>query len=281
MSGRQRWIVSLLAFFLLRSAFCFEGRIHAALTRGGDTQTLLYTVASNQLRIERTETNRPYARNIVRLDTGAITLLFPHNRSFVRLKNAESGGAPSFPGAPTMPPPPGGLPLGTVSQTSPGSAATAAGAPPLMPSRSAGPPGVGPHAGGFRGGPGIPALPMEPVELKSTGETTNLLGYNCARYELKRRAETMEIWATDRLLPFEPWLPNPSRRFGPRLIEEQWPELLRSKNLFPLLAILTFENGPERLRFEVKAVTPEKIEDRDASLFQPPPDYREIGPLPF
>ena len=122
---------------------------------------------------------------------------------------------------------------------------------------------------------------MEKPELKATGEKTNLLGYVCTRYELKQRGEVMEIWATDRLLPFQPWLANQPPRFGPRMIEEQWGELLKQQKLFPLLAILRFENGPERLRFEVKAITPERIEDHDGKLFQPPPDYHEIEPLPF
>jgi hypothetical protein len=51
--------------------------------------------------------------------------------------------------------------------------------------------------------------------------------------------------------------------------------------LFPLLAILKFENGPERYRFEVKAITPGKITGPDGTLFQPPPNYFEIQPLPF
>jgi len=76
-------------------------------------------------------------------------------------------------------------------------------------------------------------------------------------------------------------LQNQPHRFGPRLIEEQWPELLKARKLFPLLAILRFESGPERFRFEVNTVTPEKIEDRDGKLFQPPPGYQEIQPLPF
>jgi len=35
------------------------------------------------------------------------------------------------------------------------------------------------------------------------------------------------------------------------------------------------------MRFEVKSIKSEKIEDEDGSLFQPPSDYREIQPLPF
>ena len=135
--------------------------------------------------------------------------------------------------------------------------------------------------------PAMPMMPMMPMgmmekpELKSTGEKTNLLGYTCMRYELKQRGEVMEIWATDKLLPFQPWLANQPPRFGPRMIEEQWGELLKAKKLFPLLAILKFEQGPERLRFEVKAITSERIEDKDGTLFHPPPDYHEIEPLPF
>ena len=133
---------------------------------------------------------------------------------------------------------------------------------------------------------GMPALPMMPMpddalELKATGEKTNLLGYACARYEIKQRGEIMEIWATDKLLPFQPYLQNQSPRLGPRLIEEQWGDLLRARKLFPLLATLKFENGPERLRFEVKTVSPKKIADEDSALFQPPANYQELKPLPF
>jgi len=125
-------------------------------------------------------------------------------------------------------------------------------------------------------------MPMEPpLELKATGQTTNLLGYACARYELKQRGETLEIWATDKLLPFQAWQPNQRPRFGPRMIEEQWGDLVRAQKLFPLLAVLKPEHGPERLRFEVKSVKEEKITDPDGKLFRPPADYHEIQPLPF
>jgi hypothetical protein len=301
-------ITTAAAMFLTRStSSAFEGRISATLTRGGETQSFLYIIATNWLRIERTETNWPYAKDVVDRGSGAITLWFPHNRSFVRLKSVNETATSPFSGAPAMP-----LPSGIGPQTPSGAAVPDAppmpasigptnlpGMPvpppmsprPAMPDRPplpAGlPPGVGPQAGEFRGAPGMPAMPMMPPmstesgELTATGQTTNLLGYTCSRYELKQRGEVMEIWATDRLLPFQAWLPNQPHRFGPRMIEEQWPELLKSKKLFPLLAILRFENGAERLRFEVKALTPEKIDDRDGKLFQAPADYQEIQPLPY
>ena len=125
------------------------------------------------------------------------------------------------------------------------------------------------------------AMPEEKSELTATGEKTNILGYACARYELKQRGQSMEIWATGELFAFEPYRENQRHRFGPRMIEDEWGDSLKAKNLFPLAATLKFDNGPERYRFEVKSVTPETINDDDGKLFQPPSDYRETQPLPF
>jgi hypothetical protein len=156
-----------------------------------------------------------------------------------------------------------------------------------MPNMPVNPPGVGPQMSASPGAPGMPAMPMMPppmmekMELKATGEKTNLLGFACEKFELKQRGETMEIWATDQLLPFQNYVRNQPHRFGPRMIEEQWAGLVKSKKLFPLLATLKFDNGTERFRFEVRSVTPQKLTDDDARLFQPPPDYHEIQPLPF
>ena len=140
----------------------------------------------------------------------------------------------------------------------------------------------------------------EKIELKPTGKKEKILGFACEQFEIKQRGETMEIWATDKLLPFQPYVRNQPPRFGPRMIEEQWAELLTAKKLFPLRASLRFDvpapppprptekrdegvaaTSPERFRFEVKSITPEKIDDKDGKLFQPPPDYAEIQPLPF
>lgn len=285
------------ALGLMTSARAFEGRLTAALTRGGETQTFTYTVGTNTLRIERNEKDRPYAGNLIALDTGDVTLLFPHNRSFVRLKspggNAVSGG-----GLP-MSLPAGGLPPGIGPQS--GHAVPGAFIPPtsIGPTNLPGMPNLPkprmpqvPNAPGLPAGmgTGIPggmsALPMMPMpdealEIKTTGEKTNLLGYACARYEIKQRGEIMEIWATDKLLAFQPYLQSRLPRFGPRTIEEQWGDLMKARKLFPLLATLKFENGPERLRFEVKTVTPKKIADEDGTLFQPPANYQELNPLPF
>jgi len=225
--------------------------VSALIKQGNETNSLLYTVSTNSMRLDLAAANPNESRasfpkpvDIVDRQTGALTLLFPHNRSFVRLKpaaeNPSRSGMPPMPlPAPGMSPPPAMPPMQTMMQ------------------------------------------PAQKQELKATGETTNLLGLACARFEIKERGQTLEIWATDKLFPYQPYVSRQTPRVGPRGIEEQWPELLNARNLFPLLAILKFEKGPERFRFEVKAITPGKPAEADAKLFQPPPSYREIEPLPF
>jgi hypothetical protein len=129
--------------------------------------------------------------------------------------------------------------------------------------------------------PTMPMMPAEKMELKATGEKTNLLGYACEKFEIKQRSETMEIWATDGLLPFQNYVRNQPPRFGPRTIEEQWAGLVTAKKLFPLRASLHFENGAEQYRFEVQSITPQKLTEEDLKLFLPPDGYFEIQPLPF
>ena len=157
--------------------------------------------------------------------------------------------------------------------------------PPGAPAVPNLPPGVGPQS--TPGTPTPPAMPMMPqpmteqMQLQDTGQKTNILGLACEQYEIKQRGETMEIWATEQLFPFQPYVQNELHRFRPRIIEEQWPGLLAARKLFPLLATLRFDNGMERFRFEVRSVTPQKLTDDDATIFQLPPDYHEIQPLPF
>ena len=122
---------------------------------------------------------------------------------------------------------------------------------------------------------------MQADEFKATGDTTNLLGFACVRYELKQRGETLEVWATAQILPFQPYLRSQPSRFGARSMEEQWPGWLKDRKLFPLRVTLHYDNGVERYRFEVKSITAEKLSDLDGSLFQPPAGYREILQLPF
>ena len=87
---KLRWLVCG-CFCILNFVFCistpaFEGRIHAVMTRGSQTDALLYTVGTNFLRVEMTATNWPNPVDILNRNSGELTMLFPNNRSFVRLK---------------------------------------------------------------------------------------------------------------------------------------------------------------------------------------------------
>lgn len=237
------------------STFGFEGRIRAVVTRAGDVTPVLYTAGTNFLRIEVTDSDRPNPVDIFDRASGDLLLLFPHNRSFVRLKPAAENSLPT-PGVPPL--------------------------PPLPPTPSSVRPLPQPPA--FSGAAPLPPLPSrmaEPLELKATGDKTNLLGYVCEKFQVRQRGETMEIWATTALLPFQPYTRNQPHRSGARELDEQCAVLLAEKKLFPLLAILKFDEGAERYRFEVKTLAPEKVDTAGETLFQPPTHYQEIAPLPF
>jgi len=286
---RERAAIALLLSTLihpLSTGFAFEGGINAVTTRGGQPETLRYTVGTNFLRVEVTATDRPNPVDILDRHSGELTLLFPQNRSFVRLKQDAGAYAPAR------------VPVdaafaGVGREARPTASGTDALPRPPMPGLLNMPPGVGPQtAPGAPAWPGMsggmPARPMprmpmsgESIELKATGEKTNLLSFACEHYEIKQRGETMDIWATTQLFPFQPYVQNQPHRFGPRIIEEQWGDLVKAKKLFPLLATLKFDNGTERFRFEVTAVKPEKLTEKEAKTFLPPEGYFEMEPLPF
>jgi hypothetical protein len=264
----------------------FQGRITTAVTRNGETHHLLYTVGTNFLRIDCLETDHPYPSDIVDTGSQEITVVFHHNGSFVRFPlSMQNPPAPTgFPQmAPAFPQAPPTAPAAIGPKNLPGIQPPQMPAMPQMPNPPAAA-GIGPQSS-----PGMPgmAMPMMPpmqaqaIALKDTGETTNILGYQCARYTFKWRDETMDIWATDQLLPFQAYLQNQPLRFGPRMMENQWEGLLTERKVFPLLAILKTQSGMERLRFEVTGIQPEKIADKDGTLSHPPACYNEIQPLPF
>ena len=250
------------AVTIVGKATAFEGRIEAGTTKGGETTPLLYTVGTDSLRVEVTGTSSPNPIDILDLKTGTLTLVFPHNRGFLRLDKAAQNASAGPAGAAGMPLPSGGLPSGISPQAS-GNVLQTATLPAGMPVM-----------------PPLPAM-ADKLELKATGKKEKILSYACEQYELKRRGETLEIWATDQLFAYQPYVRNQPHRFGPRMLEEEWPQMLRSRKLFPLRVSLRFDNGPERFHFEVEAIKPDKIDDKDGKLFQPPAGYTEMRPLPL
>jgi hypothetical protein len=285
-------LISLAAFRSNATSAAFEGRIRAVGGRSGATTELSYTVTTNLLRVEMTDTNFPNPVDILDLGSGQVTVLFPINRTFVRFKPASpnssrvppgfpgrSGALPpgigptNSPGMPAMPIPPTGLPLGVGPQTQvvtvPGRLAT-----PNMPGPST-TPGMGSRS----------PIPMMPpaggLELQATSAKTNLLNFECQRFEIRQFGQTMEIWATEQLVPFQAYLPHQPPGFGPPMIEDQWSGLLSAKKLFPLRAVLTADNGVERYRFEVQSITPAHLSKEEAQGFQPPEGYVQIRARSF
>src|ERR1017187_8613532 len=146
-------ILGCLAAFV-STGVAFEGRIHAVVIQGNQTNALLYTVGTTSLRVEMTVTNWPNPVDILDINSGALTLLFPNNRSFVHLKPATDAATSAAPGPFGMPMPPGGLPPGIGPQSAP-----VAPSMPAMPSMPALPPGVGPQSQPTPAMPPMPAMP--------------------------------------------------------------------------------------------------------------------------
>lgn len=300
---KRNSIALIVAVSTLRSTFAgaFEGHIVATLIRGVDVQTFRYAVTTNHVRIERGEADHRYPVDLIDRMSGEITLLFPHNHSFVRLEGNRSEvrhGLPNTPATPSRlgqfsadgnPASPGIFPAGSVAPKT-----TDPHGFPAIPARQPNPGSPieagSPPDGGRRF---MPRMPMDQADFSATGDSTNLLGYICTRYELKQRGVTMEVWATDQLLPFEPYLASQPPSSVTPVLEERWGAILKARGLFPLLAVLRMDMppvssvaasapaSPERLHFEVKSITAETTDDTDGSLFRPPQDYQEITPLPF
>jgi len=220
----------------------FEGRIEVMVTRNGEPTALLYTLQPGALRIEILSATKPEPVNIVDLKTGALTLVLPHNRSFVVVKGGR--GEARLPPMPLRP-------------------ASVAGAPPMPPI------------------PAVPAAPGGRLELKPTGKREKILGFDCAQFELSERGERVEVWATDALGPFREYVRQGGPHFGPRQLEEQWAEQMAANKLFPLRASLHDETSTVRFKFEVRSITPAKLTEEHQKLFHPPEGYAESPPLPL
>lgn len=246
------------------------------MIQGNETTALLYTVETNFLRVEANAANRLNPVEILDLNSGIITLLSPNNRTYVRFKTADEADPAIVGRVSGMPMPPDGSRPGIGPKSIPV-------APPMpaMPNL----PGA-PATLKMPAMPAMPPIPMmsmpgEKLELRDTGQKTNLLGFVCTHYELKQGGETMDIWATDQLLPYQPYLQHQPHRYGLGRIEEKWPGMLKSRRLFPLLATLGYDNGVAFFRFQLQSVTPQNLTVDDARLFQPPAGWNEIQPPPF
>lgn len=202
----------------------------------------------------------------------------PPSSLTARIPPEPTGAQPAMPQMPA--PPPG---IGPQGGTGPGAGPN----PPGLPA------GVGPQTGG--GGlpgagmmPGMgalampPPMPEQPMVLQKTTETKELFGRMATKYTLSFHGmDTLEIWAVPQANfgPFFAYRPQPSHRFGPVDLQDQWDGLVRRENLSPLLAI--FKQGEREIaRFAVTKIETRELAGPEA-FFAPPPGYYKSLPDPF
>ena len=159
-----------------------------------------------------------------------------------------------------------------------------------------------------------PMMPMgmggntQKMELKAHKETRTLHGYLCQKYTLSiPRRGVMTLWLSDAkdLPPFHLLSYSAPRKHGRMEWRQQWPAILREKNLFPFLAILRSQpprkahnpqeptptqeeakntppaQGHEITRWEVTHITPKTIDDPDGTLFKIPTNFHKMQLPPF
>ncbi len=269
----------------------FEGRVTATLTRSGAATTqFLFTRKENELRIENSG-SKLEPINIVDLDAKKLTIIFPHNSTFLHVDLIRQLPDRAQPGAPPLNPNSGGEAAGFRGTTTSSPTAPKMSPPPGFPTPLpiASMPPIPPMPSSGSGAAGMPMMPppmpgmFGAAELKKTEKTKKIQGFDCTLYTMSDRGENFEIWATNdaALFPFRLLQRDYNvRRFGPQMIEEQWVELLQRKSLFPLEATLRSEpGGQERLSFKVSHIDRKKIDPGD--LFSVPKDLYEILPPQF
>ena len=291
-----------------------------------EPQHFIFTYKGNLLRIENTST-RLEPINIIDLEAKNLTIVYPHNTTFVHVDLDKAQTRPNRPALPAMPAgfsspqldgteaippnpraapahigpnisPPPGFPTPPPMPSPPSLNSGVPGMPQMPNASVAGAVGPGAAASGYNamnppapnnlGAPGMamPPMPSMPgmfsaLELKKTDKTKKIQGFDCTLYTITERGQTFEIWASNDsgLCPFRLIERDfIGRRFGPQMLEETWPELLRNKSLFPLEATLKMEpGGQERLTFKIDKIARKKIDQPEADkLFQPPENYIEI-----
>ena len=230
----------------------FEGTISATLTRAGTEKTqFVFTRKGNQLRIENT-TNKLDSINIVDLDGKKLTIIYPHNTTFVHVDLTKLRAQPNFPaGPPGMLLPPGFPTPGSAVRAGLASPATA---PPHIgpnpPSPGSGAAGISPPPG-FPSPPPMPSMPDMPSgrmpdsagkmpALPNQMPMTPSPGFGApgmppmmggfGALELKKSDKTKKIQGfdctlytlSDRGENFEIWATNDSELFPFRLIEHDF-----------------------------------------------------------
>ncbi len=106
-------------------------------------------------------------------------------------------------------------------------------------------------------------------QMKKTGETREINGYTCEKWEINDESGATEAWLTKDLGGFM-FMNNPMGGES----KTQWQSGIEGSGLFPMLVIHRDASGNEDTRFEVKSV--EKI-SLSSDLFTPPAGYQKMS----
>jgi hypothetical protein len=214
-------IASVCAFGADKNGF--EGTISATLTRAGTELTHFLRSRAKQPTAHREHDQQPEQNNIVDLVTKKLTIIYPHNTTFVHVDLAKTASQPgAAPIPPTFPTPPASNTPHPPSQgyggTSSGAATVSPPPGPPLPQMPNNPGAVGPMM--------MPPMQSMPgrfgaPELKKTDKTKTIQGFDCTLYAITDRGENFEIWRrTIEFVPFRlierDFL---GRRFGLQMLE--------------------------------------------------------------
>lgn len=115
----------------------------------------------------------------------------------------------------------------------------------------------------------------EDFTFEKTGETEEILGYDCVKYVSKTKDYTSDIWVTEELGRFV-GLGNSSNPMGGKKKSgpaAAWEKALAGKNFFPLRVVSRDAKGKEQFRLETVDV---QKGAQPAALFAAPADYQKL-----
>lgn len=105
--------------------------------------------------------------------------------------------------------------------------------------------------------------------LVDTGETMEILGYDCTRYLLEDNIRAIEVWATKELGPYV-GASDPMQRKGAK---NAWETMLAGAGLFPLRVTDRDSDGNLVFSLDVTEIDPSPL---DEALFTIPEGYQEF-----
>ena len=242
-----------------------------------------------------TATNWPNPVDILDINPGTLTLLFPNNRSFVHLKPATEAATVGAPGMSGMPMPPAGLPWG-LARNQPRHPmwghATSAPAHAVAIRRAshaydASPTGYAEYASTPTGGwpastvgnafdatnadarptRGGTIMPNTKPELQATGPENQPPRVHLPAISTQAARGDLGNLGHRRVAPLPALLQNQPHRFGPRRDQGAVAGDARpAASCFQLLVSLRYDKGAERFRFEVQSVTPRNSRKRGQTI---------------